>query len=112
MTTNEDDLNQIRRWFSIGDFLSAGAMIIAIAVSYGSMSSRLDSLATDLAEMQSRDMTPGARTEIAALRVKDLSQDASIQELRVQLRDQRSEILESLRRVETKLEEHDSGRGR
>ena len=103
----DEDLKTIRRWFSIGDILTAIAMLAALAASYGSLSARLDGMARDIQEMQERDITPGARTEIAGLQAKDIAQDAQIQELRESLREQRREILESLARVESKLERHD-----
>ena len=107
---HDDDLNAIKRWFSIGDLLSAGALLVAIAVSYGSMSSRLDNLSADINEIQRRDITPGAATQIAAMQARDAAQDAAIQELRLQLREQRSEILSTLQRVEERLQQHDSKR--
>lgn len=103
---HDDDLSSIKRWFSIGDLLSAGALLVAIAVSYGSMSSRLDNLSADINEIQRRDITPGAATQIAAMQAKDLAQDAAIQELRLQLREQRTEILEGLNNIDRKLDSH------
>lgn len=103
----QDEIQTIKRWFSIGDILTGVAMLAALAASYGSLSARLDSLQMDINDLQSRDITPGARSEIATLQAKDVAQDAAIQELRLQLREQRSEILQSLQRLETKLENHD-----
>lgn len=109
MSNNEEepDGHILRRWFSIGDVLSAVAMLAALAASYGALSARLDSLSLDVQELRARDITPGARTELARIDQRDAAQDDALRELRAELRLQRAEILGALARVEQELQAHD-----
>ena len=110
MEKEETDGHVLRRWFSIGDVLSAIVMVTALAASYGNLSARLEVVQRDMTEMKTRDITPGARAELSRMTAHDAAQDQQIAELRVEMRDQRREILESLARLEAKLENHDRGR--
>jgi len=109
----EPDGHILRRWVSLGDVISLALSIAAIGVTYGNLSADLrhtnetvDAAISAIRELQERDITPGARSSIAALVAKDSAQDQAITELRIEIRDQRREILEALTRVEDKLEDH------
>ena len=107
-----DEMEQrtLQRWFSIGDLLSIIVMLVGLGTVYGSLSQRLERVQQDVAEMASRDITPGARAELARVMAKDAAQDAMILEVRVDMRQQRQEILESLQRLETKFDDREGNR--
>lgn len=107
---HDDSPHVLQRWFSVGDILSLVGMFIALGSVYGSLSQRLERVQQDVSELATRDITPGARAELARVAAKDVAQDAAIIEMRLDMRQQRQEILESLGRLENKLDQHDGGR--
>lgn len=101
---NEVEQHVIQRWFSVGDLITLIAMLIGLGTVYGSLSQRMENVQSDVAELTQRDITPGARAELARVAAKVIAQDANIIEIRVDMRQQRQEILESLARLEAKLD--------
>jgi hypothetical protein len=102
MQDENDDTHILRRWFSIGDLLSAVVTLIALGMVWGSLSSEVRVL--------DRDITPGARTEIATMRAKDDAHDRELGAIREEMRESRREITEALLRLEVKLDRHDDVR--
>ena len=96
----------IQRWFSFGDVISLVAMLVALGVTYGSLSKDLETLRADVATLKAQRITPGAETALAGIQQRDQSQDAQLQSLREEMRDQRREILEGINRLDLKLEQH------
>lgn len=107
MQEDTDDTHILRRWFSIGDLLSAVVTLVALGMVWGSLSSEVRMLQRDVNELKGRDITPGARTEIATIKARDDAQDRELFALREELRASRREITESLLRLEAKLDRHD-----
>jgi len=110
MQDENDDTHILRRWFSIGDLLSAVVTLIALGIVWGSLSSEVRMLQRDVNELKGRDITPGARTEIATMRAKDDAQDRELGAIREEMRESRREITEALLRLEVKLDRHDDVR--
>ena len=108
MTEQQDELRTIKRWVSAETLISIVVMLLGLAVTWGSLSTRIERLQKDVQELQSRDITPGAREQAAALRQADSAMQQQIIDLRSEMRLQRAEILEALTRLEAKLETHDS----
>jgi predicted nucleic acid-binding Zn-ribbon protein len=63
-----------------------------------------------VAELRARDITPGARMEIASIQATDRAIQQQVNDLRDELRAQRTEIRETMQRIELKLDEHDDPR--
>ena len=107
MDQEENATHFLQRWFSIGDLLSMMATLVALGVVYGAISKDVETLREDVGELKQQRITPGAAIEIATMRAIDANQDRQIIELRDELRSSRREILDSLARVEGRLEAHD-----
>lgn len=90
----------LAKWISVGDILVLLFSVIGLAVSYGKLSADLAAVTREVRELQGRDITPGARSEISALRVQDASQTQQIADVRLELREQRREMIERLARIE------------
>jgi len=96
----------IQRWFSFGDVISLVAMLVALGVTYGSLSKDLETLRADVATLKAQRITPGAETALAGIQQRDMSQDQQLASLRDEMREQRREILDGINRIDIKLEEH------
>lgn len=103
---NDDERHIIQKWFSIGDIVSLVAMLVALGVTYGSLSRDVDALKNDVSELKTVRITPGAETALATMRARDESQDQQLIALRQEMREQRKEIMDALRAIETQLESH------
>lgn len=107
-----EDTAVLKRWFSVGDILTVATVLVGVGISHGSLSARQDAIREDqrvtraaIEELQRRDITPGAREQAAILRQTDQALQQQITDLRIEMREQRSEILEALARVEAKLDD-------
>ena len=103
----EDEEKVLKRWFSVGDLLTVLAMVVALSVSHGRLSTQVEALSRAMDDMRKQDITSGARTGIAELAAHDNAQDRQIEQLWQELRSQRAEITASLNRLEAKLDTHD-----
>ena len=108
----------LRRWVSLGDVISLALSIAAIGVTYGQLSSDLrhtnetvEQAMAAVTELQQRDITPGARTQLAAIVATDQALQQQVTDIRNEMRDQRREVVEAIGRVEAKLDQH-AERGR
>ena len=101
------DGQRVLRWVSIETVISVLVMLVGLGTVYGSLSTRLASLSDDVAELKGRDITPGARMEIASIHATDRAIQQQVDDLRDEMRAERKEIREALQRVEQKLDEHD-----
>ena len=109
----EGDGHLLRRWVSLGDVISLALSIAAIGVTYGQLSADLrhtnetvDAAMSAVRELQSRDITPGARTQLAAIMATDHALQQQVTDIREEMREERREIMEAIARVETKLDDH------
>jgi hypothetical protein len=105
----EADVHILRRWFSVGDLLSAVATLVAIGAVWGNLSKDVQTLQADVSELKtlSRGVTPGAAEALASVNAKDVSQDQQLAELRYELRESRAEILGEVRALRDELINHD-----
>lgn len=110
----QSDAHFLRRWISVGDVIGLCLSLVALGVTYGKLSTdvqhtneTIESIALAVAELQSRDITPGARAQLSAVQATDAALQQQVNLLREELRSQRAEIIGSLERVERRLEEHD-----
>lgn len=103
---NDDERHILQKWFSVGDIVSLVAMLLALGVTYGSLSRDVDSLKDTVSELKAVRITPGAETQLATMRARDESQDQQLIALRQEMRDQRKEILDALRAIEAQLDSH------
>ena len=110
--TNETlpDSQRVLRWVSIETVVSVLTMLIGLGTVYGSLSARLAALSEDVAELRARDITPGARMEIASIQATDRAIQQQVVDLREEMRAQRVEIRDTMQRIESKLDEHDDPR--
>lgn len=97
----------LQRWISMGDILVLLFSALGLAVSYGKLSSDLASVTREVRDLQNRDITPGARSALSAITARDEAQDDQIADVRLELREQRREMIERLARIETALSDHD-----
>ncbi len=107
MEQQEPDGHVLRRWFSVGDLAGMIGTLIGLGVVWGNLSAELRVLQRDVTELQARDITPGARTQLAAIQATDTAMQQQINDIRQEMREQRREIIDSLTRVEAKLDQHD-----
>ena len=107
---DEEDGHVLRRWISVGDILVLFFSALGLAVSYGKLSSDLESVTREVRDLQTRDITPGARSALSAIAARDEAQDEQISDIRLELRDQRREMIERLARIESALADHDRAR--
>jgi hypothetical protein len=107
---NSEDSHILQRWFSVGDIVSLVAMLLALGITYGSLSRDVESLKSDVAELRAMRITPGAETALASMRARDESQDQQLIALRQEMREQRREILDGIRAIEAQLDAHMSQR--
>ena len=103
---DEQEKHFIQKWFSIGDAISLAAMLIALGVTYGSLSKDVESIKMDVAELKAQRITPGAEVALAQMQARDNSQDQQLAALRQEMREQRSEILAGINRIDMQLEQH------
>ena len=109
MSAEHDDApppHFIQRWFSIGDAISLAAMLVALGVTYGSLSKDVDSIKQDVAELRAQRITPGAEIALAQVQSRDANQDQQLSELRNEMQEQRREILSGIKAIEAKLDSH------
>lgn len=95
------------KWISLGDLLVLCASLVGIAMSYGKLSADLQSVTREVHELQNRDITPGAREIAAQLDARVNANEEAISVLRSELREQRSDMVSRLDRIETALNNHD-----
>lgn len=109
MTEHGDTVGEQRvlRWVSIETVISVLTMLVGLGTVYGSLSARLASLSEDVAELRARDITPGARMEIASIQATDRAIQQQVSDLRDELRAQRTEIRDQLEMLRKELAEHD-----
>jgi predicted nucleic acid-binding Zn-ribbon protein len=88
----------------MGDVLTLVISLSIMAFGYGRLSRDVEALSTAMGELQRRDITPGARSQIAAIAVQDAAMQQQINDLRAELREQRREVIASLDRLEAKLD--------
>lgn len=100
---SEEPVFTIQRWFSIGDVITLVVMLLALGVSFGSLSKDVDALKQDVYALKTQRMTAGAEVAISTIRVKDEAQDQQISALRDELRYQRAEILNAIGKIDSKL---------
>ena len=119
MTESDEGSNGhlLRRWVSLGDVISLALSIAAIGVTYGQLSADLrhtnetvDAAMQAVRELQNRDITPGARTQLAAIMATDQSLQQQVTDIREEMREERREIMEAIARVESKLDQHSERR--
>ena len=103
---DSEDSHILQRWFSVGDIVTLVAMLLALGVTYGSLSRDVEALKSGVAEMRAMRITPGAETALATMRARDESQDEQLIAMRQEMREQRREILEGLRAIEAQLDSH------
>lgn len=96
----------LQKWFSMGDIISLVAMLVALGVTFGSLSKDIETVKGDVASLKAQRITPGAETALATIRARDESQDEQLRALRDEMRDQRREILDGINKLDVKLEEH------
>lgn len=101
-----DDHHIVQKWISLGDVVVLCASILGLAVSYGKLSADLAAVAREVQEIQARDITPGARAALGAMTARDEAQDEQIADIRIEMRETRREIMQSLDRLEQKLDGH------
>jgi hypothetical protein len=106
---DSDDVHILRRWFSVGDLLSAVATLVALGAVWGSLSKDVANLQDEVSDLKtmSRGMTPGAAEALATIKAKDSAQDQQLVELRYELRESRAEILGEVRALRDELINHD-----
>ena len=114
MDTDDTDGHFLRRWVSLGDVISLALSLTALGVTYGQLSTdvrhtneAVESLTSSVRELQERDITPGARTQLAAIAATDAALQAQVNDLRDELRLSRSELLAEVRLISEKLDRHD-----
>ena len=105
---NEPDGHILKRWFSIGDAISAVITLVGLGIVWGSLSKDVQQLRIEMNDVKTvaRGMTPGAAEALAAIRVKDTQHDQDISELRTELRDSRRELLNEMRGMRDDLNKH------
>ena len=106
MNGESDEQHFLQRWFSVGDVVSLAAMLVALGITYGSLSRDVDALKAEVTGLRNQRITPGAETALATIRARDEAQDDQIRALRDEMREQRREILDGINRIDVKLEEH------
>jgi hypothetical protein len=94
------------RWFSLGDVMSVGVMLVALGVTYGALNKDVASLSSDVSDLKQQRITPGAEIGLAQLQAKDASQDEQIRFLRQEMFEQRREILDGIKSINDKFESH------
>lgn len=109
MSQEESDGHILRRWFSIGDLISAVAMLIGMGAMWGSLSKDVATLGAQVSDLRTlaRGMTPGAAEALASMRAKDAAQDQQLAEQRQEMRESRSEILTEIRALRVEIISHD-----
>ena len=90
----------LAKWISVGDILVLLFSVIGLAVSYGKLSADLAAVTREVRDLQSRDITPGARAEVSVLRAQDSALVQQITDIRLELREQRREMIDRLARIE------------
>lgn len=106
MDDNADDKHFLVKHVSLGDVLVLVSSLIVFAFGYGRLSRDVESLTRAMMELQGRDITPGARSEIAAIRATDAAIQQQVTDLRTELREQRKDIVVRLERIEEQLDRH------
>jgi hypothetical protein len=110
---SDEPVHFIRRFVSMGDIIGLFLSLLVFVYGYGSLSKDVETIRANLTELNSRNITPGAQMEIAQLKAMEISQNAQINELRTDLRDSRRELLDEMRLVGAKLDDHmGNGRGK
>lgn len=104
------DGHLLRRWVSFGDVLVLLTTLAVFSFGYGRLSRDVEALSNSMAELQARDITPGARSQLAAIVATDTAMQQQITDIRGELRDQRREVVEAIARVEAKLDAHSERR--
>ena len=104
----EPDGHVLKRWFSIGDAISAAVTLVGLGIVWGSLSKDVQQLRIEMNDVKTvaRGMTPGAAEALAAIRVKDAGHDQEISELRTELRESRRELLNDMRGMRDDLSKH------
>ena len=110
----ETDGHFLRRWVSLGDVISLALSLTALGVTYGQLSTdvrhtneAVESLTMTVREIQDRDITPGARAQLAAIQSTDAALQQQVNDLREELRMSRAELLSEVRLISEKLDRHD-----
>ena len=110
----ETDGHFLRRWVSLGDVISLALSLTALGVTYGQLSTdvrhtneTVEALAVAVSALQERDITPGARAQLAAIQSTDQALQAQVNDLREELRESRRELLDEVRLISEKLDRHD-----
>ena len=111
---DEQDGHVLRKWISVGDIIVLATALIAIGVNNGSISTKVNALGTQVAELRAIQSgpTPGAAQALAAIQEKDRAQDQAILELRAEIRDSRREIIDMLNDIDVKMDRHLDKTGR
>jgi hypothetical protein len=102
----EQERHFLQRWFSIGDAISLVAMLVALGMTFGSLSKDVDSIKMNVAELRAQRITPGAEIAMATIRAKDDAQDKQLDALRQEMMMQRREILDGINAIDAKLDAH------
>ena len=102
----ETDGHFLRRWFSVGDIISLIAMLVALGVTYGSLSKDIEVMKQDVAELKGQRITAGAEVALAQIQARDSNQDQQLNALRAEMQAQRGEILDGINKIEAKLDAH------
>lgn len=104
--SDEPDGHILRRWISVGDVLTLVVSLTVMAFGYGRLSRDVESLTRAMEELQMRDMTPGARAQLSAIQATDAAMQQQINDLRVEMREERREVVEAITRMEAKFDRH------
>jgi len=90
----------------MGDVLTLLISLTVMAFGYGRLSRDVEALTRAMEELQGRDITPGARAQLSAIQATDAALQQQVNDIRVEMRDQRHQIMDALARVEEKLDIH------
>ena len=102
----ESDGHFLRKWVSLGDVISLALSIAAIGVTYGQLSADLrhtnetvEQAMAAVRQLEQRDITPGARSQLAAIVATDAALQQQVTDIRNEMREQRREVVDAIGRV-------------
>lgn len=110
---DNDERHFLIKTFSVGDLLTAAAMLTAIVLSYGSIRADVrevqaqnTQLAAAIMELQRREITPGAAVRLSAVEAEQGAMRREMLQARDDSIEFRREVRDALARIEQKLDRH------
>jgi hypothetical protein len=104
MSEEEEPVHFLRRWISFGDILTMVASIAIFTGGYTSLTKDVDQIKVQLADIQKRDITPGAAVRLSAVEARDTATERDVQQMREDSAVFRAEVRAQLDRIEDKID--------